>query len=162
MTCDSLAVPSAIICLKFLLLSYYVLLSLLLCPSSLLLHNRYKKPAALSWARLYPNVIPNFSLSSLTSILFFKNLITYLQCNVISENQDLVQRSEIRGYREHLDHGFQVQRHVGWLSPCSVASCLWYPSCLFLTVPLEMLIHLPDIYPHSFHKYLRTGIHWLN
>lgn len=63
-----------------------------------------------------PMSSPTFPFLSLTSILPFKNLITYLQCNVISDNQDLAQRSESRGYREHLDHGFQVQRHVGLVS----------------------------------------------
>lgn len=162
MICDLLVATSALICLKFIILSSYVLLSSLLCSSHLLLQNTYKNPAAHSWARLYPNVIPNFSLSSLTRILPFKNLVVYLQCKGISDNQDLTQRSESSSYREHLDHVFQVQRHVGWVYPCSVASCLWYSSSLFLTVPLKILIHLPGNYLHSFLKHLRTGMHLLD
>lgn len=109
-----------------------------------------------------PMSSPTFPLSSLTRILPFKNLVIYLQCKDMSENQDLAQRSESGGCREHLDHVFQVQRHVEWVYPCSVACCLWYSSSFFLTVPLKMLIHLPGNYLHSFHKHLKTGIHWLN
>lgn len=124
MTCDSLAVPSAIICLKFFFsptmccflhscvhhISFYI--------TDIRSQQPFPEPDSI------PMSSPTFPFLSLTSILPFKNLITYLICNVISDNQDIAQRSESRGYREHLDHGFQVQRHIGLVSPCSVASCL--------------------------------------